>query len=171
MFPYVLPFSGDVDARQASDSIKTVEIAWTRVHAIIKSGTCAKCNLSDGDQKAYLTPCGNTRDVIFINVKTARSRSDGQSEARFYSLHGDAWSVGFQSDGGEVSWKNSTIAVRSNRDRGAIEPRSWIFHRGITSTIIGRRSLKHQYHDRRAIVAQSWRDRGSFEVKLKLFHH
>ena len=69
-----------------------------------KSGTCAKCNLSDGDRKAYLTPCGDTRDVIFINVKTARSRSDGHSEARFYSLHGDAWSVGFPSDGGEVSW-------------------------------------------------------------------
>ena len=29
------------------------------------------------------------------------------------------------SNGGEDSRKNSTIAVRSNRDHGAIEPRSW----------------------------------------------
>ena len=71
MFPHVLPFAGDVDARQASDSIKTAEIAWTRVHVIIKSSTCAKCNLSDSDRKAYLTPRGDTRDVIFINVKIA----------------------------------------------------------------------------------------------------
>ena len=33
--PHVLPFAGDVDARKASDFIKTAEIAWTRVHAII----------------------------------------------------------------------------------------------------------------------------------------
>ena len=31
-----LPFAGDVDARQALDAVKTAEIAWTRVHAIIK---------------------------------------------------------------------------------------------------------------------------------------
>ena len=39
---HVLPFAGDVDARRASDSVRMAEIAWTRVHAIIKSGTCAK---------------------------------------------------------------------------------------------------------------------------------
>ena len=32
-----LPFAGDVDARQASDSVRTAEIAWTRVHAIFKA--------------------------------------------------------------------------------------------------------------------------------------
>ena len=31
-----LPFAGDVDARQALDAVKMAEIAWTRVHAIIK---------------------------------------------------------------------------------------------------------------------------------------
>ena len=31
-----LPFAGDVDAWQALDAVKTVEIAWTRVHAIIR---------------------------------------------------------------------------------------------------------------------------------------
>ena len=35
MFPHVFPFAGDVDVRQASNSIKTAEIAWTRVHAIV----------------------------------------------------------------------------------------------------------------------------------------
>ena len=38
------------------------------------------------------------------------------------------------SDGGEDSRQNSTIAVRSNRDRGAIEPRSWLFHREVEAT-------------------------------------
>ena len=38
------------------------------------------------------------------------------------------------SDGCEDTWKNSTIAVRSNRDRGAIEPRSWSIGCGINST-------------------------------------
>ena len=33
---HFLPFAGNVDARQALDAIKTAEIAWTRVHAIIK---------------------------------------------------------------------------------------------------------------------------------------
>ena len=40
-----------------------------------------------------------------------------------------------KSDGDEVSWKNSTIAVRSNRDRGAIEPRSWNFWHGLKAMI------------------------------------
>ena len=43
--------------------VRTAEIAWTRVHAIIKSGTCAKYNLSDGNRKGYLTPHGDTRNV------------------------------------------------------------------------------------------------------------
>ena len=60
---HVLPFAGDVDARRESDSVRTAEIAWTRVHAIIKSDTCAKYNLNDGDRQAYLTPHGDTRNV------------------------------------------------------------------------------------------------------------
>ena len=31
---HVLPFAGDVDALRASDSVRTAEIAWTRVHQI-----------------------------------------------------------------------------------------------------------------------------------------
>ena len=32
--------------------------------------------------------------------------------------------AGASTDGIDASWKNTTIAVRSNRDRGAIEPQS-----------------------------------------------
>ena len=60
------------------------------------------------------------------------------------------------SDGADVSWKNSAIAARSNRDRGAIEPRSWSIWRGIILTGLenGRSS------SRIMIVARSWPDRG-----------
>ena len=67
-----------------------------------------------------------------------------------------------QSDGLEDSRKNSTIAVRSNRDRGAIEPRSWLFHRGINATISAHGFNSKQQEkcprprpDRLAIVDQS----------------
>ena len=46
--------------------------------------------------------------------------------------------AGASSDGVGDAWKNTTIAVRSNHNRGAIEPRSWILPRGIYPTIIGR---------------------------------
>ena len=70
---------------------------------------------------------------------SSRSRSDGHGEERYSSFRGDTWSVQFQSDGVEDSCKNTTIAVRSNLDCGAIESRSWILHRGIDSTIFRRR--------------------------------
>ena len=61
------------------------------------------------------------------------------------------------SDGYEDTWKNSTIAVRSNRDRGAIERRSWKFRRGIASTgLNGGRLLTST-----TIKARSWPDRGA----------
>ena len=40
-------FAGDVARRHELDAIRTAKIAWTRVRAIIKSGTCAKYNVSD----------------------------------------------------------------------------------------------------------------------------
>ena len=173
-------------AHQTSDAIKTATIAWTRVHAIIKSGTCANDNLSDRDRRAHRSPRGTTRsarssshfDQGFIAIFTdrmaggglsSRSRSDGHGEARSSSLREDTWSVRFPSDGVEDSWKNTTIAVQSNRDRSAIEPRSWILHRGIDSTIFRRRprwitiTIKpRSWPDRGAIVARSWCDRGFF---------
>ena len=44
--------------------------------------------------------------------------------------------TGSPSNDGESSWKNSTIAARSNRDRGAIELRSWLLQRGIGAAIL-----------------------------------
>ena len=62
------------------------------------------------------------------------------------------------SDGYEDTWKNSTIAVRLNRDRGAIKPRSWSLRYGITSI--------DQDDDRRRprvmINPRSWRKTWSF---------
>ena len=70
------------------------------------------------------------------------------------------------SDDEEDSRKNPTIALRSNRNSGAIEPRWCVFHRGITSMIIRWRSLVDRDHDQLTIVARSWCDRGSFEAKF-----
>ena len=66
------------------------------------------------------------------------------------------------SDGWEDSWKKSTIVVRSNCDRGAIEPRSWLLHCGINATILlihgARFPLKmasEKVHDRSPIATRS----------------
>ena len=61
------------------------------------------------------------------------------------------------SDGLEALWKNSTIAVRSNRDRGAIQLRSGSLHGAIASN----RSENDRRLTRTSIVAWSWPDRGS----------
>ena len=62
------------------------------------------------------------------------------------------------------SRRNRTaIAVRSSRDRGSFSTES----ERRFSHLIGRRSTDDQDHDRRTIVAQSWRDRGTFEAKIK----
>ena len=67
------------------------------------------------------------------------------------------------SDDGEDSWKNSTIAVRSNHNHGAIEPRSWVFHRGIISIESDGYRLSsgitidtRLWPDRGEILARSW---------------
>ena len=73
-----------------------------------------------------------------------------------------------QSDGVEDSWKNTTIAVRSNRDRGAIEPRSWILHCGIDSMIVIRCFLEDRQHDRRTIDPRSGHDHAAIEPRSRL---
>ena len=73
------------------------------------------------------------------------------------------------SDGQDDSQKNSTIAVRSNRDRGAIELRSWIFHHGIISMIIGRHPVENQDHDRGPIAARSLPDCGPFRSEIQAY--
>ena len=117
--------------------------------------------------------------TIVINGHIARSRSDGHHPSHL----GDTWThlerpisikLRSPSDGQDDSRKNSTIAVRSNRDRGAIEPRSLMFHHGIISTTIKQRLLENQDHDRGSIVARLRRDRGPivglFEAKFKPIH-
>ena len=81
------------------------------------------------------------------------------------ATRGTLWIARSQSDGCKDSWKKSTIKARSNRNRGAIKPRSWLLHRRINAMIIRQRSFENQDHDRLTIVAQSWRECGSFEVK------
>ena len=53
-----------------------------------------------------------------------------------------------KSDGEEVSWKNSTIAVRSNRDRGAIKLRSWNFRHGLKAMISAHDSQRRRHEKR-----------------------
>ena len=94
---------------------------------------------------------------IFINMRAARSRSDGHSEARSSSLHGDARSARFPSDCLEDSWKKSTIAVRSSRDRGSFSAES------------RPRSFQLVAHDRTAVVwelrSRSTRDSGPITAR------
>ena len=53
-----------------------------------------------------------------------------------------------KSDGEEVSWKNSTIAVRSNCDRGVIERRSWNFRHGLKAMISAHDSEQSRHEKR-----------------------
>ena len=46
-----LPFAGDVDARRALDSVRTEEISWTRLHAILIKTRALKWGLSEVDQR------------------------------------------------------------------------------------------------------------------------
>ena len=68
-----------------------------------------------------------------------------------------------RSDGVEGLWKNSTIATRSSRDRGAIEPRSRGLGRGIGADsfpidrpVIDEALTPRSTLDRDPIVARSW---------------
>ena len=128
--------------------------------------------------------------TIFINGHIARSRSDGHDPSHL----GDAWTnlerpISIKSrspsDGQDDSRKNSTIVVRSNCDRGAIELRSRRDRAAIVdlssrnhlhnhqTTFIGE-SRSRSWPDRGSIVARSRRDRGPivglFEAKFKPIH-
>ena len=79
------------------------------------------------------------------------------------------------SDGGHPigRWIASNEEPRSTRDCGPISARLWLLHYRIKnnpSHCIGQRSLEHQNHDRRPIVARSsrsWPDRGAIVVLLE----
>ena len=163
-----LTCAGRVAAQQTSDSNRTAEIAWTQVHSINKLSTCIIPTLSDHDQRAYRSSRGSTRSAQslsrldhgfvgcrFIGQSRSSSRSSLIGQLTVDAPHDHNLldraivtvpSPEALSDGYEVSRKNSTIAVRSNRDRGAIEPRSWLFHRGFTATISAH-DLNSRRHD------------------------
>ena len=82
MFPHDLPFACDVDGRQALDAIKTAKIPWTRVHAIIKSGTCAKDDLSDAIKGLTLGHVASRELPDRHQMKTAQSRFDVHGDTR-----------------------------------------------------------------------------------------
>ena len=78
-----------------------------------------------------------------------------------------------RSDGFEDSWKNATIAVRSNRDRITIERRLCSFSaesedRVVTlhQAVIGETSTVRSTLDRDAIVARPWPDRPAIGADL-----
>ena len=150
MFPHGLTSSGRVAARRASDSIKTVEIAWTRVHAISKSTTCAKERVSDEDQTPYLAPRGNLRTSWSASNRRAWDASDGRdySQSRSADRH-------------RTVQRRCGRTLRSSRDRGAIEPRSHAFCRGIDST----RADDDRWSSRITIDARSRPDRGAIVVR------
>ena len=152
-----LPFAGDVAAYRALDSIKTAEIAWTRVHAINDYNMCLK------EESKWIKRDGLPCDTwtmlehwIFIAAifshpcdcdLTATVTCD-----RDHPLH-----LKSSSDGADNAWKNPRIAVQSSRDRAAITHP--------TSADDDRWRLKT------TIVARSWSDRGGnrglFDANLK----
>ena len=71
------------------------------------------------------------------------------------------------SNGYEDSRKNSTIAIRLNRDRGVIEPPSWLFHSGINATIHGARFQLKMAGENFTIDARLSRNRGLIVATIK----
>ena len=73
------------------------------------------------------------------------------------------------SDGPDASWKNTTIAIRSNRDRRIIEPRSWSVRCGINSTIVRHCFREDLQRDGRPIDPRSGHDCGrSWSIAAKI---
>ena len=100
---HVLPFAGDVDARRASDSVRTAEIAWTRVHAIIKSTRASKSSLSDG--KEGLPVDAWTHHNRLISIGQAKyGRGLNRNRRTHRSPRGAFCSVGSSSNG-RRSWR------------------------------------------------------------------
>ena len=117
----------------------------------------------DRHQTTYLAPRGNPKTFRSAsNLKTSDA-SNGCDCSQTGDVRGAIWIGGSSSDGTEGLWKNSTIAARSNRDRGAIEPRSRRDRAaiGLLSAspyfqAIGEQSTAYQDFDRGPIVARSW---------------
>ena len=112
-------------ARQASDPVgpdRKASIAWTRVHAIVKSSTWEKSRLSGYDR---MLTCGHVEssgesdlhqtDVVAIAIiiaiffhRTANAhRNRGPRDRAIVTIR----SLEALSDGHEDTWKKSLIAV------------------------------------------------------------
>ena len=143
-------------------------IAWTRVHAIIRSNTCAKRSLSDEDRTTYLAPRGNSR--------TSRSASNrklyrtivilcdlGASRERIWTVHStfEDWTVDRASRRTTIDarlWPDRrTIVARFVRDHGAFKAKMERKHRRIKGASIFSLIDVRSGHDRglsRAIAAK-----------------
>ena len=110
----------------------------------------------DRHRTTYLAPRGNPKTFRSASNLKISDASNGCDCSQTGDVRGVIWIGGSSSDGTEGLWKNSTIAARSNRDRGAIEPRSVFFQRHH----ISKRSENDQRLTRTSIEARSWPDRG-----------
>ena len=95
---------------------------------------------------------------IFFHRTADAPRNLGPRDRAIVTLQ----SLKDRSDGVEELWKNSTIAVRSSRDRAAIEPRLGSIRGGITAI----RVEGNRRTTRTTIVARSWRDHGPIAARL-----
>ena len=130
MFLHNLTCAGRVAAQQASDPVgpdRKASIAWTRVHAIVRSSTWGKSRLSGYDR---MLPCGHVESPDASDLhhaddsesrgprRSCRSRSpgspsDGPRSSRsppIVATRGPFQSAGFPSNGGGTSWKNTIVA-------------------------------------------------------------
>ena len=90
--------------------------SWRRAES---SGASDLHHADGSESRGPRGPCGS---------QSPGSPSDGPLLSRsppIVTTRGPLQSAGFPSDDGRQSWKNSTIAVRSSRDRAAMEELTW----------------------------------------------
>ena len=110
----------------------------------------------DRHRTTYRAPRGSLKTFRSASTLKTSDSSNGCDCSQTGDTRGAIWIGGSSSDGMEGLWKNSTIAARSNRDRGAIEPRSTFFQRHH----IAKRSEHDRWPTRTSIEARSRSDRG-----------
>ena len=145
---------------RAWDSIITVEIAWTRVHAISDYNTCANTHLSDVDRKARRSLRGDRRRAYLHQLKIARSRSNGlqwsRVEARerriFITIIADRTAQMNRGRTLRSRCDRAAIVARSNRDLTAFVADSFQLAQTAFPGASGARSAP----DQSPIAARSW---------------
>ena len=92
MFPHGSYLARRVAARQASDLVgpdRKASIAWTRVHAIMKSGTCGKSSLSDDDRGLTVGHvASSTIEILHHPRRSAGRHVDANEASDFHQTHG-----------------------------------------------------------------------------------